>query len=157
MPDPIVNKWKQSGKVYLWKYKENTKNYPGWHLHADDEGCASLLILIDSMKKAQFPSERTLNIKPPTPKILMVPNNRGGKAKWVTVDKIKIKAVKGDSSSEEWSLIHDHPKLFLTVGENMLKAFEKGIKDITKGKGDYSIGHEKETKEYEPSNLWFWW
>ena len=157
MHNSRVNTWKQSGKIYLWKYEENTKNYPGWHLHANNEGCASLQELIELMVKAKFSSERTISIIPPTAKILMVPNNKGGKAKWLSVDRIKVKFVKGESDSEEWSLQHKHPQLFLTIGENKLKALEKGIKDIAKGKGDYSIGYKEETTDSEPSCLWFWW
>ena len=25
-----VNAWKQSGRVSLWRYTENERNYPGW-------------------------------------------------------------------------------------------------------------------------------
>jgi hypothetical protein len=49
MPDPTVARWKQQGRVYLWRYKENRKNYPGWHFTADAVACNALLELFELM------------------------------------------------------------------------------------------------------------
>src|SRR5258708_1851433 len=65
------------GHVYLWRYVEGTKNFSGWHLTADAEGCEQALAILASLDR-----ERTVAITPPTPAILQVPGNRGGAARW---------------------------------------------------------------------------
>lgn len=82
MGDPQVAKWMQRGEVYLWHYKECTRNYPGWNLTADDQACDSLLRLCDLMRSARWSSSATLTVSRPTPGILSVPDNRGGAARW---------------------------------------------------------------------------
>ncbi len=46
MEDPAVAKWRQRGRVYLWQYQENTRNYPGWHMTADPEPFRYLLVVL---------------------------------------------------------------------------------------------------------------
>jgi len=157
MLNEFVNEWKQTGKLYLWKYTENSKNYPGWHLHADLEGCTSLIKLICLMRMDKFPAKRTVKISAPNSQILSVPNNKRGKAKWKTLKKLKIKSVKSASDYKEQFLTHKHNHILLTADEIMLTKLEQGFNDITKGKGEYSICHDGAMEKSVSSCLWFWW
>jgi len=40
------------GRVSLWRYNLNERNYPGWNLDVDAAGCGSLLELIDAFTAA---------------------------------------------------------------------------------------------------------
>ena len=68
--------WKQSGPVALWRFIENQRNFPGWHLTANAGGCASLIALLDAFAIDNAPSSRVLAIVQPTLAELSVPNNR---------------------------------------------------------------------------------
>ena len=69
-----VNAWKQAGRVYLWRYVEEDRDYPGWHLAVDALGLASLC---DLLKRAAAATDaslyRTVRIQPPPAPVLSVP------------------------------------------------------------------------------------
>jgi hypothetical protein len=157
MSDPQIGKWKQRGKIYLWQYIDNIKNYPGWNFAADEKACMSLINLIDLMKTATWPSSIILNISAPTPKILKVPNNKGGNARWKTVGTFKLKYPKDQVDPDCWLFSLDSTKhqIQLTLGRSWLEALQQGIVDINKGKGDFSINPTLGNNQDEP--LWFWW
>ena len=74
-----ANAWKQSGRISLWRYTENQRNFPGWHLNGDADGCQSLLALLDALA-ADGEGSRTVAIIAPTKTQLSVPNNKAGLA-----------------------------------------------------------------------------
>lgn len=69
-----VNAWKQAGRVYLWRYVEEDRHFPGWHLAVDALGLASLC---DLLKRAAAATDaslyRTVRIEPPPAPVLSVP------------------------------------------------------------------------------------
>lgn len=133
MADENVNRWKQQGRIYFWRYTEGTRNYPGWQLTADRAFCDGFADLIDRMLNASYNCEKSLNVTPPTQKILGVPNNRGGSAKW-KAPKLLILKHRKDNPSEDYS--------FLEENEN---AVEIGIRQtshlrvLAKSKGQWKI------------------
>jgi hypothetical protein len=70
------NQWKQSGLLYFWRYTENVRNYPGWHLAADEAGLAALTDLLRRLLGADDSATRTTRISPPSPVVLATANNR---------------------------------------------------------------------------------
>ncbi len=195
----MVKMLKQKGQIFLWRYKDNTRNYPGWHLCADCEGCqfvfevlnlfnqdfrvwrsASLQPPVLAQRTNQYASLRTsaaprisskrespvnkfqkrnflLNISNPTSEILSVPNNQRGAARWQSPKKLKLSFNPDLNFNELWNFSFDKIQPVLEFGRNGIEKFQKGIQDITNGKGDYSIGgHESESNE-ESTCVWFWW
>lgn len=158
MSDPSVTRWRQRGRVYLWRYKENTRNYPGWHMTADHEACTSLVELIDAMQVARWPSNATVAVSPPTDDILLVPNNRGGAARWTAPTSLKLKYTRDQVDADFWSLGLQGGTLILAMGATALATLQKGILDIANGKGDYCIGaDEAHGTAGSDAVLWFWW
>ena len=140
-------KWQQCGRISLWRYTENERNFSGWHLNADAEGCASLLSLLDALESS--PGEyRTVRITAPTAAVLRVPNNRGGRAAWLAPAKLRLCCSPVQAC---WVFPLDLDPASLTVGADWLPRLREGIGGIPEGRGDYSIGSDA-----EPS-LWFWW
>ncbi len=150
MPDENVNKWKQEGRLYLWRYIENTQNYPGWHLTADDTCCHSLADLIERMLAARWSSQKSLVVTPPTKEVLSVPNNRGGAAIWKAVGILILRYPKDKVGDEHFSLKENGDEIILSAGRENLKLLKKWILGIPKGEGDYAI-------EIGQTRLWFWW
>lgn len=98
MPDENVDKWRQQGHIYLWKYLVNTRNYPGWHLTANETFYHSFSELIKRMKAAQFNCQKSLKVTSPTKEILSIPSNRVGEAEWEAPKNLILKHQKDQIS-----------------------------------------------------------
>jgi hypothetical protein len=155
--DPVAT-WKQTQPVYLWRYIDNTRNYPGWHLSLDPLASESLLALVGALQGARNPVHRTLEITPPTLPVLRVPNNLGGEARWASPEKWKIAFVPGLEDAQLWEFpVTQTSAVLLRLGNHYLDKFTSGLNDLLSKVGDYSIGgHPKEARGSE-TVLWFWW
>jgi hypothetical protein len=140
--------WKQTGSVALWRYTENQRNYPGWHLSADDAGCASLIALLDAFAADGNAGTRTLSVTRPTSEILAVPNNRS--ASCVAPDKLLLSF---SDVASQWSFPDSLDPAELTIGADWLPKLRKAIAGIPHGEGDFSIGLSKG----DSLALTFWW
>ena len=142
MPDETVEQWKQNGALYLWRYLENTRNYPGWHLSADDLCCKSFVDLTEKMLTARWSSQKTFSVTPPDSKVLRVPNNRGGKARWKSAESLLLKYPKNKVDAAYFSLEEVEGNVIISVGTQQLRMLGDCILGISQGKGDYSIGFD---------------
>ena len=140
--------WKQAGRVSLWHYTENDRNYPGWHLTADAAGCASLVALLDALVADGIPASRSVAITPPSKAQLGVPNNQSGSAAWRAPGKLRVSF---SGSRADWLLMLDQEQAVITFGSDWLAPLREGISGIPLGRGDYSIGAKGNLR------LWFWW
>lgn len=138
--------WQQSGFIMLWRYTDNLRNFPGWHLTANAEGCASLITLLDAFATDGVPGSRTLIITAPTRANLAVPNNRSAASVAPTKLRISFTAV-----SSQWFFPESTDPAELSIGAEWLPVFRQAIAGIQAGKGDYSIGPSGS------GSLWFWW
>jgi hypothetical protein len=154
MSDPAVNKWKQHGKVYLWRYRQPSPNWAGWHMTADDPGCESVLDLLARMKTAQWPSQQSLAIEKPTQAVLAVPNYRD--ETWSAPQRWKLKFSKGQVADDFWSLAQADSEVTLILGASKLAELSDGIQAVRGGEGDYAIGPDDQETGAE-SSLSFWW
>ena len=141
--------WKQEGRISLWRYTANERNYPGWHLNADKAGCASLLALLQELTGSPG-AQRTVQISAPGPAQLSVPNNQGGRAPWLAPEKLRVSCC---SEPQMWGFPPDSEPACLTVGASWLEPLRLGIRGIPEGRGDFSIGSGKNGS----LPLWFWW
>lgn len=136
--------WNQTGRVVLWRYTENQRNYPGWHLSADADGCANLLAVLDQLSSASA-AYRTLQITLPSAAQLGVPNNRS--AGWLAPSRLRIE---WSPQPATWLLPEALDLAHLTLGADWVAPLRAGITDIAAGRGDFSIGGRD-------AGLWFWW
>jgi hypothetical protein len=150
MPDEDVDRWVQEGRLYLWRYTENTRNYSGWHLTADDVCCQSLADLIGRMLSARWGSQKTLAVTPPTKEVLGVPNNRGGRARWEAPGGLLLKYPKGAIGDEYSELEERGGRLILSAGRQQLELLKECVLKVPRGEGDYAI-------TVGETSLWFWW
>lgn len=141
-----ANCWKQTGRISIWRYTENERNYPGWHLNADRAGCQSLLSLLDALA-ADGAGSRSVAITAPTKAQLVVPNNMRGRAAWVAPEKLRLTI---SPVEDRWSFPPDLDPAAIEVGSAWLRALRGGIAGIPEGCADYAIGKGS-------LSLWFWW
>ncbi len=138
-------RWRQRGTMSMWRYLENTRNYPGWHFSADDAGCASMLALLDVLFLDPAGTTRTLQLTAPSEEVLSVPNNRGASVEGPVSLRVSHAV---DPEALSWSQEGD--RLVLEIGQQRAPMLRKGIADVAAGYGDYSIATI-------PLPLWFWW
>jgi len=146
-----IEKYKVEGKVFIWKFLENTRNYPGWNLTMDTKCAESLEKLFNLMEESEYPSKKTLEIFSPTQKQLIVPNDRGGHASWKTKEQLILNFNKFGYENL-WKLIESKNILELSFGKNKIYELKNAITGITKGEGDYGICDDS-----GENILYFWW
>jgi hypothetical protein len=135
--------------IYLWRYHENRRNYPGFHLTADAQGCALLIAALEVSSTTTIDRTNRFELSRATSSVLSVPNNRGGTATF--------------SSYSEWVIecgakLADGHQCFeitgsrcrLLVSPRRSAEILSGVMAIADGRGDYCIGDD----DHE---LWFWW
>jgi hypothetical protein len=151
-----VNSWRQRGAIYLWRYSDNARNYPGWHMHADEAGGLAMLELLAALATSSAVVHRTIQLSVPTPAVLAVPNNQGGQARWWAPSRWQIAFDPTLDTSSQWSF-PAHDPAHLRIGPTFLSQLERGVSGLLAGEGDYSIGLRESTAPSESAELWFWW
>ena len=134
-----------SGSISLWRYRENVRNYPGWHLSADRRGGESLHALLLALRSTS--GHRTVPITRPTAEVLSVPNNKNGTAKWIAVDKWRIEY----AEANHWAFTQKGELALLTIGTEDMADLIAGVATM-QADGDYSIGEGESGQR-----LWLWW
>ncbi len=150
-----VNSWRARGSVYLWRYRDNTRNFSGWHLNTDRVGGASLLDLLSALEAEGAAAHRTVPLAAPTFNVLRVPNNQGGRARIWAPSKWRLAYDPTDPHRWEFPIGSD--PAVLTMGLRTLTLVARGVSDLMGGGGDYSICHTKGEAPSESTQLWFWW
>jgi hypothetical protein len=150
MSDPQISKWRTRGDTFLWRYKERTKRFFGWHFTANTISCRCFLDLFKIMEGAIFSGTCRIKLQPPTQTILSVPNNRNGNARYEPAKELILKFDPLETGL--WDLNFSAPIITLKIGKTYLGEFKKGIENILNGQGDYAIGPTE-----NDCRLWFWW
>jgi hypothetical protein len=135
--------------ISLWRYRDNRRNYPGYHLSADREGCVRLVAVLSVLQSAKRGLAMTVPLAAPTAKVLSVPNNWSGLASLVPFDRWLVTV---DSASDEDRLVFTEAAVAcrLSLSPSLIPSVIAGVRDIENGKGDYCIGEGDHS-------LWFWW
>lgn len=144
MADSPALRWRQRGSVYLWRYTENERNYPGWNLTADAAGSVSLAELLELMSHASFAVSRSVKITPPSVAVLAVPSNRNGAAAWKVARALELR-YRGETRArpDDWALEANGGVVTLAVGGQRLAQLRRAVDDIRAGvECDYSVGPE---------------
>lgn len=147
-----INKLKVKGKIYIWKYLENSRNYPGWNITTDKIGGESLLKLIDLMITCKWSSKKTFQTIEPNKNQLNVPNNKNGKAEWKSVQNLTLN-LKKKIEPDFWEIIDKGNEIEILLGNNSLLKLEKAIKRILNNDGDFAIYSSNDDENV----LYFWW
>jgi hypothetical protein len=131
--------------THIWRYLDNQRNYPGYHLSGDVEGCNALLSWL------RRPEPRpAFRLQPVTTQVLGVPNNQGGLAAYVGCGFFQLH-VKLDASQGHFAFSEASGRLSLECSQEQVARITKGVEDVLRGEGDYCIGGGGQQA------LWFWW
>jgi hypothetical protein len=133
----VVDHWRQAGRLFFWRFTENTRNYPGWHFMVDRAASASIAALLRSMAQSEFPCSRTVVVSLPTTEVLSVPNNR--QSQCVAPERLRIELDLSDAKS--WHLNEDGALVHWQLGADGLRKLADVFADPTKY-FDSTIGDE---------------
>ena len=100
-----VDKWRQAGTFHFWRFKENERNYPGWHIMVDAAASESMASLLRAMHDRAVSCDRGIVVTRPTDIVLRVPNNRGGSAAWSAPATLRFECSAEHPSA--WSITAD--------------------------------------------------
>jgi hypothetical protein len=147
----LIEKFHVKGNVYLWKYKENQRNYPGWNLTVDNIASESITQLLDLMQRCEWSSSKLIILSRPTNDQIRVPNNWNGTASWKWAENLVLSSIKTDGFNH-WKIYEKYPKLEIAFGSSKLEELKSAVTGIPHGKGDFSIETEN-----DDDILNFWW
>ena len=146
-----IEKLRVSGGVYIWKYADSERNYPGWNLTVDLVASRELTQLFDLMDQCEWSTSKKIFTSLPTDDEVSVPNNRNGNAKWTTKPEITL-STRTTENPDYWVIREKQKNLEIHFGKQKLKKLKEAIISIPKGKGDFSISDDS-----DENTLTFWW
>ena len=146
MADPEIERWTNYGSISLWHYEGFPKNYNGYHLAADNQGCIFLLGLVERFRNAQYPARKAIALTPPAADQLAVPNCP---QQCIPAKRVEF-CFRRDYADVHWSIVDHDGSIIIETGATGLCALDRGVGDILLGKGDWSTGEGTQS-------LWFWW
>lgn len=136
-------------RIYLWRYRENRRNYPGYHLTADARGCDDLVSVLTRHENATRVQRTRLALGPVTPSILAVPANTRGNSTVVTFSSLEL-ITDPNSSPDHFRFAETHLHCQLELSTAQAGHVLEGVHDIQHGKGDYCVGGDGDQV------IWFW-
>ncbi|MBK9047182.1 MAG: hypothetical protein IPL74_10825 [Bacteroidetes bacterium] len=151
MNKTLIEKFQIRGNAYLWKYKDNERNFPGWNLTVDKEASERLVKLLDMMYQCEWATNKLVKVTPPKGKLISIPNNWGGTAAWESVASLKIISTK-TVQLNHWRITEKLPIVEIEFGPSSLAKLKQAIAGIPHGIGDFSIGDVS-----DENLLTFWW
>ena len=138
-----LNSWNQTGLFYFWRFTENAKNYPGWHLATDSTGHSSFLDLLKRLRNTtESGASRTVRATSPSSEILATVNNRRS----ALVSPTRVRVATSDVVNQ-WTITEAEADVTIKIGADQLDGIVRWLAsppaafDTTYGK--------------DPP-LWFW-
>ncbi len=156
-----MEKYLQDIEVWCWRYKENTKNFPGLHFTAKADACDAISKCLKNLRGEGRPAHRTISLKP------LDPNDErkvtGGQA-YVSFDRLRISMQDESGHLRQMSFRVENATVHFDLTKRWLSEFEQGLADVKQGVGDYAIGPEENKHEgkhlgeldRKSERLWFW-
>ena len=135
--------WKQAGRLFFWRFTENTRDFPGWHFMVDPAAGKSIAALLRSMAQSTSACSRTVVVSLPTTEVLSVPNNRNSQC--VAPERLRIEFA--PSGVKSWAFAEDGAVVHWQLGADGLRAAAEVFANPAKY-FDSTIGEE--------TVLWSW-
>jgi hypothetical protein len=130
-----IGTWKQSGRLFFWRFTDNVRNYPGWNFMLDSTGSKSIAGLLRAMSKSATSCIRIVQVSQPTTEVLRAANNHSAGCVAPTKLRIELDATDADA----WSLDDDGVALHWRLGSHTAALAADAFSDPAKF-FDSSIG-----------------
>lgn len=135
------------GGVALWRYRENQRNYPGFHVAAAAPGCERLLgaLALIQMERGR---EVVVDLMPPDAAILKRANNRQGLARIASFKHWRFR--QAATSAPGLAFLIRGDTCNLDVAPQMIARLSEAVVTLAQRTDDFSLGDRDEDL------LWFW-
>ena len=143
-------KYQINGTIHIWKYHENTRDYPGWNFAADEHAIIDLIDLLKIMEKSEWPVSKLIETVKPTFNQLKVPNNKNGFAKYEAREKL-IFIFERNGPNEYWSIISNSESLEIIFGLDKLYELKETLAKPNINNCEYRV------YDYENEDILFLW
>ena len=158
MSDPAVERWKQRGRTYLWRFPQDTRNFPGWNCTADREGCSSLLELLGLMRVARWSAKADVSLTNPPGEIIGMPGHPRDE-KWRSPPRFTLSYPKDKVPDGFWQWTGDVNEPTLSVGASKITELISAFESVAKRVGDFCV-HAEDQKlhgfDFPRMSIWFW-
>jgi hypothetical protein len=147
--------------AWCWRYRENVRNYPGLHFTAKPKTCDALLACLELLTREGDGSYRTVLLKHLRPED---ERKVTGGQKYECFPRMRISLFAASERLRQMSFrVEDGLALFDFTATH-LADFERGLRDVQGGTGDYSIFPAMDQKQGKLLGdldkrsvcLWFW-
>ena len=147
--------------VWVWRYLENERNFPGLHFTADSAACESLGSLVKVLRAEGGGTRRTLNLRKLAP---ADEAKVSGGQKYQDFSVLRLKLSLASEALQHMSASYEGGTVSLDFTPAYLDLFDEGIADVARGTGDYAIGppgskwkrKRMPQRDRESLVLWFW-
>jgi hypothetical protein len=141
-----ISKFKLQGNIYLWKYKANTRNYPGWNFTADDLGCRSFVELLTLMRSSLYGSKKSIQLAEPT----NAQTRAAVDLMFFPAQSLLVVYKKGRAGM--WKMEKINGALELSFDDDTAEKLQRAVERVRNGEGDFAISDSS-----EENILYFWW
>jgi hypothetical protein len=155
MANHLIDRWKQKGAAYLWRYATQRRNFPGWNFTADAVGCQSLIELIDLMLSNEWSATQTIRLHQPTDSIASLPGLDGS---WHAANILSLKYPSAKAPAALWEC-SDGRDPVLTVGRDKLIDLRSAMMSVSQNIGDFCLHSEEQPAQGTDTKhlaIWFW-
>lgn len=147
--------------VWCWRYKENTRGYPGLHLTAKPLACDALTACLRQLCGEGDGTYRTIPLKSLKPEDEA---RVSGGHRYECFSRLRIKFHNDSEVLHQMSVRVEGDLVRLDFTERFLPMLERGLSDIKSDNGDYSIRPRKDPQDGSLMGeldrvsecLWFW-
>jgi hypothetical protein len=145
-----IEKHKIGGKVHIWTYKDNQRNYPGWNITTDLKASEQLTQLLNLMNLCDWSSKKTFRTESPTNNQLSTLNNQRGFTTWKSKPNLTLNC-KTTEPEDHWLIRETDFGIEIQFGKTKLTELKNSINRIREGEGDFAISDQN-----DENILYFW-
>jgi len=148
-------------EAWCWRYLENTRNYPGLHFTARNSACEAILQALDRLRRDSSESHRTITLRQLDPADEAAIS---GGQRFTRYTRLRLALHSESEELRQFSFRVVAGTVRFDLTERYLSEFQKGIRDVQSGSGDYSIAPNDSPRkarlmgslDAESEDLWFW-
>lgn len=147
-------------KVWMWRYLENTRNYPGLHFTAGKDACTVLAKVLENLSSSGG-GRRTVILE--SLKKLDEARISGGQ-KFISFSKCRFEVIQPTEQLRFMSAAFANEVVTLRVTPGYLPKFLIGLNDVARGTGDWALHPSGDAslkgqlgqEDQGSLSLWFW-
>jgi hypothetical protein len=133
-----MERWLRNLNLYVWRFKGNDRNYPGFHLTADLTACEALIRVFDVLLSEGSGSQRATLLKPTPEEFAHRVGPRDLRVK--SLEKISLRLLEPTDELRQICFSQEGGMLLCEVTTAWLPILRECVETLMDGGDDFSIG-----------------